>query len=80
MRKRQHKNYVNLNKLRGVLAEKKITYVECAEAIGISKFQFSRKMNGETMFWMNETIDLANFLRLTLEEYYTIFLGKSELV
>lgn len=72
-RKQPHNNYVNLDKLRGLLAEKKITYKQCAEAIGISKYQFSRKMTGIAQFWIDEVIDLCLFLKLSREEIYTIF-------
>ena len=74
-RKQPHNHYVNLDKLRGLLAEKKTTYEQCAKAIGISKYQFSRKMTGITQFWIDEVIDLCLFLKLSKEEIYTIFLG-----
>lgn len=75
VRKQPHKNYVDLDELRGYLAKKKITYEQCAEAIGISSSQFFRKMTGVTQFWFNEVVDLVLFLKVSETEFYTIFLG-----
>ncbi len=64
----------NLDKLKGVMAEKGKTYAEGARIIGCSLTSFSSKMNGKSNFTIPEANDLSNALLLTNEERIAIFL------
>ena len=64
----------NCDKLKGLLREKKKIYKECALALGISEFQFRKKINGVIDFWVSEAIVLSDFLGLTNEEFIAVFL------
>ena len=59
---------MNLDKLKGKITEKRKTYVECAEAIGVSKATFNNKMNAKTRFTVPEFVRLADFLEMSTEE------------
>lgn len=77
MKQRKHKEKkisTNCNKLKGLLAEKGIAYKECASELGISDFQFRMKINGKTDFWVSEILILYKFLKLTNEEFVSVFL------
>ena len=67
-------NHVNLDKLRGILAEKKISSAQCAKALGISQSQFYRKMDGQVIFWITEVTELVKLIRPTQKEFNEIFL------
>lgn len=73
--KRKEKRIItNCNKLKGLLAEKGISYKSCALELGISDFQFRMKINGKTDFWVSEAISLSKFLGLNNEEFISVFL------
>lgn len=65
---------MNSDKLKGKLREKRKTYKECADVLGIGESQFWRKINNEVDFWLKEAVDLANYLELSTDEYYAIFM------
>lgn len=67
----------NMNKLKGKILEQRLTYMECAEELGVSKATFSSKINKktETGFSVTEAYKLSNLLQLTNEEKLTIFFG-----
>lgn len=65
---------MNLDRLRGLMAERRKTQAECAEAIGVSHVTFSKKINGELRFYVQETLDLLDFLEASKEEKMRVFL------
>lgn len=66
---------MNIDKLKGKLVEKKKTYADCSEALGITITTFSNKMNGKSNFNVEEVNRLANYLDLRTEEKIDIFLN-----
>ena len=64
---------MNSNKLKGIIKERDKTRKECAEALGISEFQFGKKVNGKVGFWLKELAILAGFLGMTKKEFFEIF-------
>ena len=65
----------NLDRLKGILVEKNMTYADGAKYIGCSITSFSAKMNGKSNFTVPEANDLSNALGLSNEERAAIFLG-----
>jgi transcriptional regulator with XRE-family HTH domain len=66
---------MNINKLRGKMAEKKITQKEMAEHLGISTQAFNRKMNGKVRFSNEDAIIICQKLNIEdLAERAEIFL------
>lgn len=65
---------MNLDKLKGVLREKRKTYEGSAKHLGISTTAFSNKMNGISRFYVEEINNLADYLGLSLNERIEIFL------
>lgn len=65
----------NMDKLRGKMAENKITQEELAETIGIDSSTFYRKMkfNGAN-FTVGQMHKIADALNLSPDEALTIFL------
>lgn len=51
----------NENKVRGLLAEKKVTQEELASAIGVTYTTLNNKLNGRTQFNVNEISKIARF-------------------
>ena len=75
MKRRKQKRIVtNCDKLKGLLVEKRKNYNECALALGLSEYQFRMTINGKADFWVSETIELAHFLKLTNEEFISVFI------
>ena len=66
---------VKRNIIRSKLAEKEISYSQCAKQLGISYDSFCNKVNSKTPFKVNEITQLANFLKLTIKETSNIFLS-----
>lgn len=66
---------MNLDKLKGKLVEKKKTYINCSEAIGITLTAFNNKMNGHSRFYVDEINKLSEYLGLTNNEKIDIFLN-----
>ena len=65
---------VKKNLIRAKIAEKESNYINCAKAIGVSTTTFSQKMNGRTLFSIDQARLLSNYLELTLTEMKNIFL------
>lgn len=66
---------MKLNKLKGKIVEKQLTYRQCAQGIGISTSTFSNKMNGSKRFYYDEICKLSEFLGLCDQEKTDIFLS-----
>lgn len=67
--------HTNMDKLRGKMAEKKITQEELAEKIGIDPSTFYRKMKTEgTSFTVGQMHKIVNVLDLSSTEAAAIFL------
>lgn len=60
------------HKLKTKIFEKKKTYAECAEALGISVHTFTKKVNGRSKFTVPEAKALSVFLEMTEHETLTI--------
>ena len=65
-----------LDKLKGKLREKKVTYLEIANLLNITTTTVSFKMNGISKFYFDEIIALSNYLELSNEEKIRIFFDK----
>lgn len=55
---------MNLDKLRGALAEKRITQAELAKVLDISLLSVNRKMNGHTPFTVQEAKIIADYAKI----------------
>lgn len=64
---------VDLNKLKGIFREKNKTYVDGAKALGISVTALSNKMNGKSLFDIEEINILVVFLDIGVEQAVEIF-------
>lgn len=64
---------MNLDKLKGKLKEKRLSYNKVAEILGVSTTTVNSKMNGETRFYLEEIRTLSDYLGLTDEEKVKIF-------
>lgn len=65
---------MNIPMLKGKLYEKKKTYADLAEALGISVTAVNNKMNGRTEFDCAEACIIKNWVPLTDKESVEIFL------
>jgi len=66
---------MNIDKLRGKMAEKKITQKEMAKHLGISTQAFNRKMNGKIRFSTNDAVIICQKLNIDdMAERAEIFL------
>ena len=63
-----------LNVLKGKLTEKNATYADCAKELGISITTFSKKMNGQSKFTVDEANKISCFINLSGAEKINIFL------
>lgn len=65
----------NMDKLRGKLAERKMTFADGAQVVGVSELTFSAKINEKTKsgFSVVEASKLSDVLELTNEEKLKIF-------
>ncbi len=66
---------MNADKLKGKLVEKKKSYAQCAEALGITLTTFNNKINGLSKFYIDEVRELSSFLKLSNNEKIDIFLN-----
>lgn len=66
--------FLDSDKLKGRLKENRLTYEDCASALGISVTTFSSKINGRSQFKLVEANKLAKLLKLTGKEKTEIFL------
>jgi len=66
---------MNIDKLRGKMAEMKVTQKEMAECLGISTQAFNKKMNGKIRFNTNDAIIICQKLNIDdMAERAEIFL------
>lgn len=66
---------MNLDKLRGLRAEKSLTQLDMATKLGINIMTYSKKENGKRDFTSAEIRAIKDYLNLTLNEVNEIFLG-----
>lgn len=55
---------MNMNKLRGIMAEQQCTQRLLAKGIGISENSLANKMNGKYSFNVDEAIKICDFLHI----------------
>lgn len=67
---------VNINKLRGKIAENGQTQKSCAKHIGLSEQSFTAKIRGRAAFTVPEVFILAEFLQLSDQDIIEIFFTK----
>ena len=67
-------DWMNLNKLKGIIRERGKSYIDCSNAIGKSVASFNSKMNGKTSFYIEELEELGNYLGMTDGEKIEVFL------
>lgn len=65
---------MNLDLLRGKMAEARISQRKLADFIGISQNSINRKLNGKREFTIGEAIEISACLHLSDAERTTIFL------
>ena len=66
---------MNIDKLRGKMAEKNVKQKEMAECMGISTQAFNKKMNGKIRFSTNDAMTICQKLNIDdLAERAEIFL------
>ena len=66
---------VKVDILRGKMVEKRMTYKDCSRYLNITTTTFSKKMNGQSKFTIDEACKLSNFLKLSIDERCLIFLS-----
>ncbi|SFJ26964.1 helix-turn-helix domain-containing protein [Terrisporobacter glycolicus] len=66
---------MKINKLKGKLREKNVTYKKCADFLGLSDTTVNDKINGKTRFYIDEIEKLSSMLELTVDEKIDIFLN-----
>lgn len=64
---------MNVDKIRGKIAENRMSVAEFCEAAGFVRSTFDRKMRGESEFTRAELERIINILHLTLDEARAIF-------
>ena len=68
---------MNMNKLRGIMAEQQCTQRLLAKGIGISENSLANKMNGKYCFNTDEVIKICEFLHIEdSETKASIFLSR----
>lgn len=65
--------YTELNKLKGLMREKNISYRKMAELLGIGANTFSDKVNGFTLFDAVEIATAAEILEVALDDVKKYF-------
>lgn len=55
---------MNINKLRGIMAEQRLTQRDVARKIGIAENTLSNKLNGRCAFNTDEAVAICNLLRI----------------
>ena len=68
---------MDINKLKGKIREKGLTYKILAQKIGIGLTSMNYKINGKHLFNHEEMIKLREILRLTDNEIIEIFFHKA---
>ena len=64
---------MNADKIRGKIAEKRMSVSEFCKAAGFNRATFDRKMSGSSEFTRGEIERITSVLNLTDEEMCTIF-------
>lgn len=64
---------MNADKIRGRIAEKRMSISEFCDAAGFNRTTFDRKMSGRSEFTRSEIERISSVLNLTDEEMCTIF-------
>ena len=64
---------MNADKIRGKIAENRMSISEFCRVAGFARATFDRKMNGDSEFNRYEIERIANTLHLTDDEIRTIF-------
>lgn len=68
---------MNMNRLRGIMAERQCTQRALAKGIGVSESTLTNKMNGKYSFNIDEAIKICEFLHIEdPDTKATIFLTK----
>jgi len=62
------------NLLKAKMALKEKNYEDCATELGMTVSNYSRKMNNQVPFSIDQVLTLSRFLRLTTTELQDIFL------
>lgn len=65
-------NIVNIDKIRGLMAERKVNGLEMASHLGISQTAFYMKINGKREFSSNELGLIAKVLNTTPNFFYNL--------
>lgn len=65
---------MNAQKLKGKILEMERNYEDCANALGISRSAFYKKISGRNKFYIDEADKLGDFLNMTDEEKTLTFL------
>ena len=69
---------MNVNRLRGIMAEQRCTQRELAKGIGISENALSNKLNGKTPFNTEEAVAICDYLNIAdLHVRASIFLSEA---
>lgn len=61
------------NKLKGLLVEKRFTYLEAAIFIGVSEKTFASKINGKVEWKRDEMEMLCKMLNIPLDQMHIFF-------
>jgi DNA-binding XRE family transcriptional regulator len=61
----------NLNKIKGLMAENKVTQKDLANMLNLSTTQTSKKMNGQVEFKVNELLAIADYLCVSPDVFFT---------
>lgn len=69
----KEKKHPELSKLKGRIREKRTTYEELSEYLGMGENTLSNKINGFSDFYTNEIIRIAEFLEIPKTEIVEYF-------
>ena len=73
MQERKGGDRMEIKKIKTKLFEKGVTYSEASQKIGISKYSFTKKVNGKSKFSVDEAEKLSRLLELSNDEIVNIF-------
>ena len=69
---------INVNRLKGLIAEHNKTYADVAQAIGKNRDTFTRRIKSQGLdFTVAEIQKMADFIPLTYEEITDVFFNDS---
>lgn len=69
----KEKKYKVLEKLKGLLREKKYSYKKISALVGINYTTFSNKINGYSAFTLIEATKLIEILQISKDKIYEYF-------